>query len=91
MNDPQYLAQVGHFLGGVCLLATTALLFGAVPSMIALGVGVVAAAIKEFWYDMKYELPKQTWDDSLMDFGFYVLGAAAGSGLVLLAHHLGRC
>lgn len=84
MNSPQYLAQVGHFLGGLCalLLATlAAVLWGHATSMIplyTLGVGVTLAAVKEFWYDMKYELPKQTWGDSLMDFGFYILGGGVG-------------
>ena len=77
MNDPQYLAQVGHFLGGGSILLVACVFLGA------------HAAIKEFWYDMHYELPKQTWGDSAMDFTFYLLGACAGFGLVALAHHLG--
>lgn len=87
MNDPQYLAQVGHFLGGACLVMLVAIFAGvrAVPLALALGVG--AAALKEFWY---YDLPTQTWKDSGQDFLFYVLGGGVGAALAALAHHLGR-
>ncbi len=84
MNKPQYLAQVGHSLGG-CLAVVCAAFFWGLPAVwIALAVGVPLAALKEFWYDLRYERPKQTWSDSAMDFGFYLLGAAVGVGLALL-------
>jgi len=40
-----------------------------------------------------YELPKQTWGDSIMDWSFYMLGAGVGMGLAALAFHLalGHC
>ncbi len=95
MTNPQYLAQVGHSLGGYAVI-TTSILFsmatgtGCVPTIIVTVLGVAAAAVKEFWYDMKFELPKQTWTDSLMDFGFYMLGALVGwgmSGIAMAVHH----
>lgn len=93
MNNPQYLAQVGHFLGGLCLmlLATLAAIIWGHRDVIpcaTFGVGLLLAGVKEFWYDMKYELPKQTWADSGMDFCFYALGGMVGvtiSGLTLFA------
>jgi hypothetical protein len=87
MNNPQYLAQVGHFLGGgyVMTLATLAALIWAhgagAPLGWTLGVGIAAAAIKEFYYDLRYELPKQTIADSAMDFTFYVVGGLVGAGI----------
>jgi hypothetical protein len=78
MNNPQYLAQVGHTLFG-CLFMVLAAFFGGMKAAwIALPIVVVAALIKEFWYDATYELPKQTFADNAMDFGFYCLGAGLG-------------
>jgi hypothetical protein len=95
MNNPQYLAQVGHFLGGASLIVITTLFAvtlgaGWTPILIVLGIGVAAASLKEFWYDMKYELPKQTWGDSFMDWGFYMLGGGVGMGVAALAEHLAK-
>ncbi len=56
MSNPQYLAQIGHFLGGA-LLITIATLFSVVlgagwnPILITLGIGVGAATYKEFVFD----------------------------------------
>jgi hypothetical protein len=90
MNNPQYLAQVGHTLGGLAVIFALRVFFGPVGMWIGLVLGVALAAGKEFWYDMKYELPVQTWWASIMDFAFYMLGAAAGYGLGELAAHFHR-
>lgn len=95
MNNPQYLAQIGHALGGCLLIVFTTLLsvlfgWGWLPILIVLGIGVAAAAVKEFWYDMKFELPKQSWGDSAMDFGFYMLGGAVGMGVAAFAEHFAK-
>lgn len=42
---------------------------------------IIAAALKEFWFDAKYEVPKQTSFDNWSDFAGYALGAMLG-GLV---------
>jgi hypothetical protein len=90
MNNPQYLAQVGHFLGGAMIVTLVTVFGGFELGVYALAPITVAAGVKEFWYDMKYELPKQTWADSAMDFVFYFLGALVAVGVMLVAHHLGR-
>ncbi|HYX20484.1 MAG TPA: DUF1653 domain-containing protein [Thermoanaerobaculia bacterium] len=90
MNSPQYLAQIGHFLGGASIMILATIFFGFVAWWIAFAAVAVAAAIKEFWYDARYELPKQTFGDNLMDFAFYALGSGAGAGVMWLAHHLHR-
>lgn len=95
MNNPQYLAQVGHLFGAGFVLAVTGMLSLALgagwpPVLIVLAVGVSAAAVKEFWYDMVYELPRQTLADSAVDFAFYLLGALLGVGVFALATALRR-
>ena len=88
MNNPQYLAQIGHTLGGCLAIIVAAFFWGMLAVWITLGIGIGVAAAKEFWYDMKYEIPKQTWADSGMDFGFYMLGAAVGLGLACIKFYL---
>jgi hypothetical protein len=91
MNNPQYLAQVGHFLGGASLMMlTTMFSWNLLCLWATFGVGLLVAGVKEFWYDANYELPKQSWKDNLMDFSFYALGGLAGVGLSYWAislHH----
>jgi hypothetical protein len=85
MNNPNFLAQMAHFLGGALLITLSGLFFGVYGMWAALITGILLAAIKEFWYDMVYELPKQTWGDSILDFTFYVVGGLAGIGIIYLA------
>lgn len=85
MNNPQYLAQVGHSLGGCLVITLVALFTGSMAvCLAALVVGLALAALKEFWYDANYELPVQTPADNWMDFGFYALGGGVGLGLAAL-------
>jgi hypothetical protein len=87
-QNPQYLAQVGHFLGGAWVIGLTVIFAGFASFWIAWIALVVLAAIKEGWYDIKYE--KDSWPDSVMDFAFYQVGAAVASAVFWLAHHLHR-
>lgn len=87
-TNPQYLAQVGHALGGCLAIVLAAFFWGMLTVWITLGIGIVLAAGKEFWYDLVYELPKQSFMDSLMDFGFYVLGATVGMGLTCIKFYV---
>ena len=89
-NNSQYLAQVGHFLGGGSIVILVAIFLGYAWLPYAMLGVLIAAAIKEFVYDAHYELPKQTFGDNLMDFAFYQLGSLVGAGLMMLAHHLHR-
>ena len=90
MNNPQYLAQAAHTLGGALVVVLVCVFFGWDAWKAAGILLTLYATVKEFWYDLKYELPKQTWGDSLMDFAFYELGGAIGVLVMLGAHHLGR-
>lgn len=39
---------------------------------------VLLAAVKEFWFDAKYEMPHQTTGDDWCDFGEYLVGIIIG-------------
>lgn len=58
-----------------------------------LGVGVVLAALKEFWFDTRYEIPAQqigsiAGGGALQDFTGYCIGLAFGAGTRLLSNWL---
>jgi hypothetical protein len=40
------------------------------------------AAIKEFWFDARYEIPKQTFQDNFADWTGYIAGAAISAILI---------
>lgn len=83
MTNPVFLAQVGHFLGACLAMVLTAFLFGhLIACFVVAGLFVPAAAIKEFFYDLRFEVPTQSISDSALDFGFYMLGLLVGLGIV---------
>jgi hypothetical protein len=84
MNNPQYLAQVGHLFFGSTVTLVAALFGGLFAMWISLGALTLYATVKEFWYDLRYEVPKQTFGDSAMDFAFIVGGGAVGAALECL-------
>lgn len=84
MNDPTFLAPSAHFFGAMATIMTVAHFAGKTGGLIAAGLFTAAAVVKEFWYDMKYELPKQSWGDSGLDFAFYMVGVVLASGILLL-------
>jgi hypothetical protein len=92
MTNPQYLAQIGHTLGGA-LIITIAALFSIVlgrgwwPILDTLFVGIAAAAFKEFVFDTSSWGEGDSWADSAMDFAFYMVGAAIGMGTAWFAFH----
>jgi len=93
MSSPQYLAQVGHFFGATTVVVTSGLLSMAAsagwgPVFATIGVGLAVASVKEFVFDVAAWGEGDSWADSLMDWTFYVLGAAAGALLVAVASHV---
>lgn len=86
MSAPQYLAQVGHTLAGILIVFAAGVFFHA--QVLALVLGLVAAALKEFLFDVAPWGEGDSWSDSIMDFGFYAAGGLAGFGLALLQSHL---
>lgn len=87
MSNPQYLAQVGHFLGGTLAVFVSSVFWGETGCLRALAIGVVLAAFKEFVIDTSLLGfgEGDSWSDSLMDFSFYVIGGATGFFLFVLA------
>jgi len=81
MSNPQYLAQVGHSLGGLALVFVLGAFGGHEVMWWTFGIGLILAAFKEFVFDTASWGEGDSWADSAMDFAFYVLGGLAGMGL----------
>lgn len=92
-ENPQILAQFVHFFLAYSIVLTAASLahskhWSAMVPITVTGVGIVVATLKEFWYDLAFEVPKQTVGDSFEDWAFYMAGGfgawifVAASGLV---------
>lgn len=93
MSSPQYLAQVGHFLGAACLILVASLFAivmraGWGPIWWTYAAGVAAASFKEFVFDTASWGEADSWADSIMDWSFYMLGGLVGLGLSAWAHAL---
>lgn len=84
MNNPTFLAQTAHFFGAVSVIMISNHFWDAKGMWIVASIFVVLAFIKEFWYDLTFELPKQTLIDSVLDFTFYILGIVSAIGLVFI-------
>lgn len=84
MNNPQFLAQIGHFFGAYSIIITMAFLFSHMVCLVIAGLFILYAALKEFVYDANYELPKQTAADNWMDFAFYMLGVGVSLAMIFL-------
>lgn len=91
MTNADYLAQISHALAGYATMVTTGLFArsGFLWLAVVFGLFTLYATVKEFWYDLKYELPKQTVRDSLLDFFMYELGLVMGTVVVDLSRTLG--
>ena len=85
MSNPQYLAQVGHYLGGLCVVFVLGAFGGHVVMWSTLAIGLVLAGLKEFVFDVASWGEGDSWSDSIMDFAFYLAGGLSGMGLFLWA------
>ena len=71
--------NAAHVLAGYAAVLTVAHFHAGTATFVAFVVVFnVLAAAKEFWYDLRYELPKQTLDDSALDFFGYCAGIVIG-------------
>lgn len=79
--NPTYdnLAQAAHALAGYGI-ALTAARFGTQPLVVVSILFVAYAAVKEFWFDLKYERPDVSGGllGGVKDFAFYMAGLVAG-------------
>jgi hypothetical protein len=82
------VAQLGHFAGGAALVLATVVLWRDAHAPFAGFAGVcLAVALKEFWYDYKYE-STEVRGSSAEDFSFYLLGAGAAAIVALVRGRL---
>ncbi len=88
MTNVQYLAQIGHFFGALCVVFLMGTFCGSHGLWYTFGIGLVYATLKEFVFDIRIE--KDTWANSVMDFSFYVFGGLVAVGLFCLAVRMGR-
>jgi len=87
MNNVQYLAACAHFFGAYSIVLTIAFVSknnGWRTILVVLALGTILAGVKEFWYDMNYELPPQTLLYSTEDFVSYIVGGYVGALMVYL-------
>lgn len=67
------VSQNAHWEAGLAWVWGAILLVGPQAMWWAFGIGIVAAGVKEFWYDEKYETI-EVRGSSLEDFTFYCVG-----------------
>lgn len=78
------LADRTHFLGAIVFVLTNALLFNKRGALITFLLVVIWGAIKEFWYDERYETV-EVRGSNLRDFLGYLLGGLTGLIIVIFA------
>lgn len=84
MDNQLFHVQIAHALGGLVVVLLAAFFWGMIGVGAALAVGIPVIALKEFWYDLHFELPNDTVAGSGLDFLAYMIGATAGVGLSLI-------
>jgi hypothetical protein len=84
MTNPIFLAESAHFFGAIATIMTSTRFWGKKGAIITAIIFTICAAIKEFWYDLGYELPKQTFGISLLDYAFYIIGIVVALLIVFL-------
>lgn len=75
-ESPNFVAAMAHFWFAWSVVITLHLSLPRVPAW-SVAIAIVAvAAVKEFWFDARYERnPPQTFIDNLQDFAGYSAGA----------------
>lgn len=85
MQNAQYLAQIGHFFGALSAMLIYGVFMRESYMILAFTIGTMLAAAKEFVYDVASWGEGDSWQDSAMDFAFYLLGGTVGTWLAHLA------
>jgi hypothetical protein len=80
---------MSHWLASAFVILALRLLFGESFALWAVPVIVIAAAIKEFWYDMHHESPSVSGgvEGGVQDFLFYTLGLGIALVILLIARY----
>jgi len=75
MDNATFLAQMAHFAWAYGIILTAGFFGLRDGKLQALTWAFVAfALVKEFVYDLRFELPNDTFAGSAMDFAFYLFG-----------------
>jgi hypothetical protein len=78
MDNPTFLAEMAHFAWAYGILLTAALWSATRRQLVCLfGAFVAFAVVKEFWYDLRYEIPADSVAGSTLDFVVYLAGGLA--------------
>jgi hypothetical protein len=77
MASQSFDTQCAHVLAGYSVIMTARLFWPRHVRLTAF-IAVLTAGLKEFFYDARYELPRQTWKDNTLDFSMYCLGITIG-------------
>jgi hypothetical protein len=80
-SEFDFVAQVSHFGWGMLSVALPTALAGPVVGLLGGGVYVLYAAVKEFWYDERYESPAVRGSSS-RDFLVQLIGVATAVLLI---------
>jgi hypothetical protein len=88
MSNTQFLAFMGH-AGWAALITLAVAYLGATFAVLGwvTAAWVLAAGLKEYWYDANYEVPHQTFAMNTQDFVGYVTGLVIA--WMLIAIHSG--
>jgi hypothetical protein len=82
------VAQLGHFAGGAAItLATVVLWHNYYAPFAGASIVALAAAVKEFWFDERFE-SAEVRGSSAEDFFLYLLGAGAAAIVALVRARL---
>jgi uncharacterized protein YfiM (DUF2279 family) len=81
-QSPNFIAFNAHW--GFSFFAMTAAARAHVPLAIAGGACLAVAAVKEFWFDPRYETDQDVWPDGAEDFGGYAAGVLLAAALAAL-------
>lgn len=73
---PEFITDMAHIFFAAFVVLFV-LRTGA-PYVPVIGGAAALAAVKEFWFDIEYETPRQTYLDGLVDFVGYAIGIAIG-------------
>jgi hypothetical protein len=77
------VSQFAHFFAAYASVMTGGFLYGHTGVWVSGAQMIAFAAIKEGWFDPKYETPDIA-GNGWVDFGFYFLGVAAATGVFYL-------
>jgi hypothetical protein len=87
-----FIARVGTNPTFIATMAHAGVAYGVIYTLgqhlhgerfgLVLGLGILAAGLKEFWFDATYEQPHQSFEDNATDFLGYMAGLSLAAGFI---------